>query len=132
MTQLAEKLHPWVADGRPAGGPRWLQDLRERAAATFTSLGFPTVRDEEWRFTNPGPVVSVAYQLADASAVVTPQQADRFVFGQAHHRLVIVNGRFSAELSRLRGLPAGVRAGSLRSYINGELQADAEITQRYL
>ena len=29
MTQLAEKLHPWVASGRPAGGPRWLQDLRE-------------------------------------------------------------------------------------------------------
>jgi Fe-S cluster assembly protein SufD len=132
MTQVAEKLHPWVASGRPSGGPRWLQDLRERAAATFTSLGFPTVRDEEWRFTNPSPVVSVEYRRADASAIVTPQQADHFVFGQAHHRLVIVNGRFSAELSRLQGLPAGVRAGSLRSYINGELQADAEITQRYL
>ena len=66
MTQLAEKLHPWVASGRPAGGPRWLQDLRERGA-TFSSLGFPTVRDEEWRFTNVAPITGGDFQLAGAS-----------------------------------------------------------------
>jgi Fe-S cluster assembly protein SufD len=132
MTQLAEKLHSWVASGRPAGGPRWLQDLRERAAARFTALGFPTVRDEEWRFTNPAPVVNGEYKRADPSAPVTPQQVDRFVYGTATHRVVVVNGRYSPELSSVRGLPAGVRAGSLAGFVNGELQAVAEVTQRYL
>jgi Fe-S cluster assembly protein SufD len=132
MTQLAEKLHPWVASGRPAGGPRWLQDLRERAAARFTALGFPTVRDEEWRFTNPAPVVNGQYTRADPSATVTPRQIDGFVYGTAKHRIVVVNGRYSPELSSVRGLPSGVRAGSLAGFSTGELQADAEVTQRYL
>jgi Fe-S cluster assembly protein SufD len=132
MTQLAEKLHPWVTSGRPSGGPRWLQDLRERAAARFTALGFPTVRDEEWRFTNPAPVVGRVYARADAAASLTAQPVDDLLYGAAKHRVVVVNGRYSAELSRVRALPAGVRAGSLSSVINGELQADSEVAQRYL
>jgi Fe-S cluster assembly protein SufD len=132
MTQLAEKLHPWVAAGRPVAGPRWLQDLRERAAARFTTLGFPTVRDEEWRFTNPQPVVSQEYRPAGRSAAVSARQVDEVLYGTATHRLVVVNGRFVPELSRVSRLPAGVRAGSLAGYVNGDLQADAEATQRYL
>jgi Fe-S cluster assembly protein SufD len=132
MTQLAEKLHPWVAGGRPAGGPRWLQDLRERAAARFTALGFPTVRDEEWRFTNVSPVVSRELAPADPAATVTPAQVDGFLFGAAPHRVVVVNGRFSPELSRVKGLPGGIRAGSLAGYVAGDLQADSEFVQRYL
>ena len=132
MTQLAEKLHPWVASTRPSGGPRWLQDLRERGAARFTALGFPTVRDEEWRFTNVSPVVSREYAPAAPAVALTPAQIERLPFGSATHRVVVVNGRFSSELSRLKGLATGVRAGSLAGYVNGELQADSEFVQRYL
>ena len=131
MTQLAEKLHPWVASGRPAGGPRWLQDLRERAAARFSTLGFPTVREEEWRFTNVSPIANREFARA-APAAVTDAELAAVPFGAAANRLVVVNGRFSAELSRLNALPAGVRAGSLASFINGGLQADSEFAQRYL
>jgi hypothetical protein len=72
VTQLAEKLQPWVAalEQRPSGGPRWLQDLRDRAAARFTALGFPTVRDEEWRFTNVAPI---AVGLNSGRPVRTPR-----------------------------------------------------------
>ena len=132
MTQLAEKLHPWVATARPSVGPRWLQDLRERAAVRFTALGFPTVRDEEWRFTNPAPITSAEFVPADPSIPITPAQLDAFPFGNALHRVVVVNGRFAAELSRLKGLPAGVRVGSLAAHVAGDLQADSEFVQRYL
>jgi Fe-S cluster assembly protein SufD len=132
MTQLAEKLHPWVAAGRPAGGPRWLQQLRERGAATFTSLGFPTVRDEEWRFTNVAPIAASEFALADGQGAISPETVDRFSFGDAPNRVVIVNGRFSADLSRTAGLPRGVQAGSLAAAINGDLQAHSELVQRYL
>ena len=132
MTQVAEKLHPWVATGRPDDGPRWLQDLRERAAARFSALGFPTVRDEEWRFTNVSPVVSREYVPADPGATPAVADLERLPFGSATHRLVVVNGRFSSGLSRLKGLPAGVRAGSLAGHVNGDLQADSEFVQRYL
>ncbi len=132
MTQVADKVHPWVAAARPAGGPRWLQDVRARAAARFSALGFPTVRDEEWRFTNPAPVVNATYAPIDPAATVTAQDLDGYLYGSAGQRIVIVNGRFSPELSRVAGLPAGVRAGSLAGHANAELQADAEAAQRYL
>ncbi len=66
MAQVAEKLQPWLAalDERPRGGSRWLQDLRDHAASRFVELGFPTVRDEEWRFTNVSPIASTEFKLA--------------------------------------------------------------------
>jgi len=131
MAQLAEKLHPWVADGRPVSGPRWLQDLRERGATTFSSLGFPTVRDEEWRFTNVAPIT--AGEFGPASTDAAPPSVDDLPYTTAAaFRLVVVNGRFAPALSRLSGLPRGMHAGSLAGAINGELQADSEMVQRYL
>ena len=132
MTQVAEKLHPWVANGRPSAGPRWLQDLRERAAVIFSSLGFPTVRDEEWRFTSVAPITAGDFALAKPDSSITPGQVDGFLYGSARQRVVVVNGHFSPELSRVGGLPRGLRSGSLATAIAGELQADAEFVQRYL
>jgi Fe-S cluster assembly protein SufD len=131
-SQVVEALHPWLAAGRPEGGPRWLQDLRDRGAARFSALGFPTVRDEEWRFTNVAPVASTVFRPGDGHAPVTEDQLRRLIYGDARYRLVIVNGRYRPELSLLKGLPAGVRAGSLSAAIAGELDANAEIVQRYL
>ena len=98
MAQLAEKLHPWVAEGRPAGGPRWLQDLRERGAATFTSLGFPTVRDEEWRYTNVAPIAAGEFQPASVATLGAAAVEALPYAGATALRLVVVNGRFAPEL----------------------------------
>jgi Fe-S cluster assembly protein SufD len=114
MTQVVDRLQPWISvvERRPQGGPRWLQDVRSKAAARFAALGFPTVRDEEWRFTNVAPVASTDFQLA-SPAVVSVAEIDALPYGHLPFRIAIVNGRFSAELSRLTHLPTGVRAGSL-------------------
>jgi Fe-S cluster assembly protein SufD len=129
MTQVAEKLQPWMAaiEQRPQGGPRWLQDLRDRAATRFAVLGFPTVRDEDWRFTNVAPIASIDFKTAPPAAV-TVEAIDALPYAAVGFRLVIVNGRFSAELSRLIGLPHGVRAGSLAAAVTEH----AEVVQRYL
>jgi Fe-S cluster assembly protein SufD len=131
-TQVAENRHPWLASLPPQGGPRWLQDLRERGAARFSALGFPTVRDEEWRFTNVAPVSTGEFRLADGAAVVSDTQLTALLYGDAPFRLVVVNGRYRPELSRVQGLPGKVRVGSLAAMINGNLAADSENIQRYL
>jgi Fe-S cluster assembly protein SufD len=131
MTQLAEKLQPWLSaiEQRPQVGPRWLQDLRARAAASFAALGFPTVRDEEWRFTNVAPIAAAEFRPAgDDAARLTEADLEGYLYSDAAHRIVIVNGRFSAELSRAMNLPAGVRVGSLAAAVTEQ----AEVVQRYL
>lgn len=131
-TQVAENLHPWVASARPQSGPRWLQDLRERGASRFSALGFPTVREEEWRFTNVAPITTAEFRPGDGGASVTPEQFAGLLYGAAPHRLVVVNGRYRSDLSQVQGAPAGVHMGSLAAAIGGDLQADSEIVQRYL
>jgi Fe-S cluster assembly protein SufD len=131
MAQVIEKLQPWMAviEQRPQDGPRWLQDMRARAATTFADLGFPTTRDEEWRFTSVAPIASSEFQPADAADVrLDEAELDGFVYADAPNRLVILNGRFSPELSRVGALPKGVRAGSLAAAVTEHPEA----VQRYM
>ena len=128
MTQLAEKTIPFGAaiEKRPTGGPRWLDDLRARGAARFTALGLPTVREEEWRFTNVAPIGAIDFSLAEPVSGTAERLAD-FAYTDSPLRLVVVNGRFDATLSRTKGLPAGVHAGSLAAALHDH----ADVVQRY-
>ena len=128
MSQVAEKTTPLMAalERRPQGGPRWLDELRTRGAARFAALGLPTVRDEEWRFTNVSPLGAIDFLPADPVSGTADHLAG-FAYADAPVRLVIVNGRFDTTLSRTKGLPAGVQVGSLAAAMNGH----ADIVQRY-
>jgi Fe-S cluster assembly protein SufD len=100
--------------------------LRDGAASRFVELGFPTVRDEEWRFTNVAPIASTEFRPAPAVRL-DPAALGEFLTGGAALRVVVVNGRFSPELSRGGGLPAGVKFGSLATAITEQ----ADIVGRY-
>lgn len=96
-----------------SNGP--LASLRRRGRERFAEVGFPTLRDEEWRFTSIAPVTKVLW--APAPAVDLPDDAVAAVAipGLDSFRLVFVNGRFSEKHSSLSGLPDGVWIGSLES-----------------
>ena len=126
-----EKLQPWLAalEARPQGGPRWLQDLRDRGAARFSALGFPTVRDEEWRFTNISPIANSEFAPANGHGPRLKEDfVSEFLYGNAPSRVVVVNGRFAPELSHVEGLGHGVRVGSLATAVTEQ----ADVVQRYL
>lgn len=128
MTQLAEKPAAFATalEKRPQGGPRWLDDLRSRGAARFAALGLPTVREEEWRFTNVAPIGAIDFVPAEPVSGTADRLAE-FPYTDTPVRLVIVNGRYDATLSRTKGLPTGVHAGSLAE----ALHEHADIVQRY-
>jgi Fe-S cluster assembly protein SufD len=128
VTQVAEKTTPLLTalERRPQGGPRWLEDLRARGAARFAALGLPTVRDEEWRFTNVSPIGGVDFVPADPVSGTADLLAG-VAYADAPARLVIVNGRTVGALSRTKGLPAGVHVGSL----SAALADHADVVQRY-
>jgi Fe-S cluster assembly protein SufD len=92
---------------------RRLEETRAAAGRRFAELGFPTTRDEEWRFTNVSPIASTRFQEAPAPARLPDQvraRAETLRWGGL--RLVFVNGRLAPDLSTVR-LPKGVVAGSL-------------------
>src|SRR5580658_2974036 len=51
-----------------AAGPKWLAPLRKAGIASFADQGFPTLHDEDWRFTNVAPVARLNFQPASPVA----------------------------------------------------------------
>jgi len=109
--------------------PSWLRETRERAMGAFERLGFPTTRDEDWRFTNIQPVVDARFRAGVSAAAVRPSQVRPFLVPGVEGAVVVcVDGRFSATLSQLAQLPEGIFAGSL----DAALAWDAARLQRHL
>ena len=86
---------------------------RARRARPFRALGFPTVRDEEWRFTNVAPIAGGEFRWRRRRDGLSPARVDELPYRRRDASVVVVNGRFSPELSRVGGLPRGVTRGSL-------------------
>jgi Fe-S cluster assembly protein SufD len=108
--------------------PSWLMPLRRAGIARFAELGFPTVQDEDWRFTNLAPLAKLPLQPAGEPANDDAKAAlAKYLFaGLPGPRLVFVNGQYSPALSSVHGLPDGVRASNLMA----ALVADSEFIKR--
>src|SRR4028118_1632549 len=49
-----------------AAQPAWLLPSRKAAISHFAELGFPTLEQEDWRFTNVAPLVQLPFHKAAA------------------------------------------------------------------
>lgn len=94
--------------------------VRRKALDTFFQRGFPTTRDEEWRFTNVAPITRTSFKpvLKGEVGTVTAENLKPFVFGGLRcNRLVFVNGQYSPDLSSVHDQTSGVQVGSLAEAI---------------
>ena len=82
--------------------------LREHAQSEFARAGYPSTRDEDWKFTNVSPIAEAPFAAAPA-AEPSRKAIEPFLFdGAVRNQLVIVNGRVSSALSTISALPKGV------------------------
>jgi Fe-S cluster assembly protein SufD len=90
-----------VRDLSPAAP--WLELVRGSAMDRFEQLGFPSVRDEEWKYTNLATLAKESFEpvtSADHAGDVS-----RFAYPEASGaHLVVVNGFLNEELSVTTGL----------------------------
>ena len=112
------------------GDDVWLLATRQAGIARFAALGFPTTRDEEWKYTNVARIARTRFGPASAGAAgVTVAQIQAATFDDsACSRLVFVNGLYTPELSSLSALPTGVHAGSLAE----AWASDRKLVERHL
>ncbi len=113
--------------------PSWLRKLRQDGFARFSELGFPTTRDEDWRFTNPVAISQTAFRLArNGHSLPSRKDLEPFRIAGVACQLIFVDGRFAASLSSLAGLPAGVAVASLADQIIRDPGAIEPHLGRYL
>lgn len=113
-----EQLEPTLAGGTVP----WLRERRRTALARFAEQGFPSTREEEWKYTSVAAIERQAFKPA-LRVVGTPsvRELERFLFpGLACQRIVFVNGHHAPELSTAGASPAGVIVGSLAAALERE------------
>lgn len=117
---------------RSSNSPSWLGALRRSAFSRFTQIGFPTVRDEDWRLTNIEPFVKDPFHFVfDPSPDgLTTERIPQFFLGPEKEGdlLVFINGFLSKEFSRISEKDSSLRIGSLTQ----ALQECPEIVRNFL
>src|SRR5579859_4001833 len=111
--------------------PSWLFPIRKAGISRFAELGFPTVRDEDWRFTNVSPIAKLPFQPApervrgelDSAAV------QKYCFTNLKaSQLVFLDGHFAPALSTILPQADGIKIGSLAS----ALEKDPAVVEKHL
>ena len=106
----------------PGRGLPWLEALRDRAIERFADSGFPTRRDEAWKFTDLRPLLRNVFAPAPRrdNGVAPGDLVPHLPEGLDCHRLVFVDGRYRADLSDVGALPGGVRLSGLAALLDDD------------
>jgi len=119
-----------VGDGVD-NGPRWLAELRRGALEEFRRTGFPSTKDEEWRFTPIAPIARSDFRTpipARETAAIGVSNLEPFLFGHPEWpRLVFVDGVFASRLSDL-----GSRAGISMKRLAAAMLDEPGLLERHL
>ena len=105
---------------RPNGHhPAWLTEARRTAFGWVAKHGFPTLKDEDWRYTRLDPILDIPFEPAvpGVGHRLSSSTIDALAADLGGTRLVFVNGHFAPELSSLTKLPEGATVTNLASVL---------------
>src|SRR5438552_713241 len=123
MTMEADAKQTYLQAARALelpGRQAWIKALRQRGAQRFDAVGFPTTRDEAWKYTNLAALTRQRFNPT-AAASLTAQQLERLLpdtFDAS--RLVFVDGRYRPELSTPPVAQDRAIAGSLAAALTSD------------
>jgi Fe-S cluster assembly protein SufD len=116
MSAVAERFDSYTTAfeafrREPVFGPEPVRAAREAAFGRFLERGFPSTREEEWRFTSVAPIAAMPFERGAAMSL-DRTSLEPYTFPTLP-TIVLVNGRLSTPLSSIDRLPAGVTLTSL-------------------
>ncbi len=109
----------------------FLKNYRKDALHQLSVTEFPTLKTEEWKYTNLNKILNTEFLHASSVEEIELTKTDINKFRSEdfdHHLLIFKNGIFSEELSEVSDLPKNVVVGSL----NDGLKFKDEIVKNHL
>ena len=105
-----------------------LQVQRQSAIEHLQKNGFPSTRQENWKYTDVRPITGKSYNTATVNPEkISAKTVDNIRQHELEcHELVFINGRYSSAHSRLQSLPDGVVIQDLASALNDHPHLIAE------
>ncbi len=113
--------------------PSWLKDRQDNAIQLFKETGFPTTRQEEWKYTDVRSIMKRGF-------IVNPDQpdhpdtsaVDKAKFVELNcQEIIFINGCYIPDMSVTNGLPTGVIFEPLSETINKHPNIIEEHLTRY-
>jgi len=89
----------------------FLHDLRKETLPSLEQLSFPTLKDEEWKYTNISSISEQNFIPVSKlpQIILSKEKLKDFLFqGFDYYLLTFVNGIYSNELSDLERIPEGI------------------------
>lgn len=99
----------------------WVSRARLSASERFAAHGFPTRREEEWKYTDVSAIGKRASLAPDNIPPDLSAEAALYAWTLSQeniHLMVFVNGHYASGLSAIGELPAGVRLASLAEQLD--------------
>ncbi len=75
--------------------------IRQEAFKAFEGMEFPTIKHEEWKFTNVQKLVKNHYSFSQETKLSADEVSNAFIEGIEGDRIVFINGIFSEEHSSI-------------------------------
>lgn len=95
-----------------------IHQKRKEALSNFSKLEFPTIKDEEWKYTSIAPLLKHNFVPSYEKKIVSNEFIKSLLFDEMEHSLIVfINGRYSDDHSDLFNLPNGVVVGSIANEI---------------
>jgi len=95
-----------------------IKDFREKSIKHLSNLDLPTIKNEEWKYTNVAFLNKEIFKVAPTKPDISAEHIDKFLFDKLEHSLItFVNGIYDSNLSKLLDIPSGVEILSLSEAI---------------
>ncbi|SEL45645.1 Fe-S cluster assembly protein SufD [Parapedobacter koreensis] len=110
ITQVSDSLYTQLiktyGGNLPSSEPHSLDEIRKQAFERFKSTGFPTVKQEDWKYTNVQPLVNRQHYALDTETLSAAIAIDKAIIpGLDAYRVVMVDGKYNADLSTAKDIP---------------------------
>lgn len=88
--------------------PSWLREIRQESFSQFERAGFPTVRQEDWKYTNVATIAKTKFRpviAANGTGLSKDEALAPFTYEETRNSVfVFVNGIFRSDLSSVKSL----------------------------
>jgi Fe-S cluster assembly protein SufD len=99
-------------------GKQKIHQIRKNAISHFHNSGFPTTKDEEWKYTDISPLTEINFDFSNRIEMSESIIGQSKIEGLDAYQLIFINGNFRRNISSLGEKSNKIQIGSLREYLD--------------
>ena len=129
-TSLYDQLTFSYKEKKNDSESNWLANLREDAFKAFTRNGFPTTKQEDWRFTNIAPFIKEEFLLSPGEASLINAKKESNIPHLDAYEIVLKNGILNENVNiagiSILPLRAALKSDRYKDYLSKHISLNAQ------